>query len=81
MPRRAHASAVLALKVKPLRGRFANLDHSARRWLFGLHVSLVFESGLLAASRTKETWRQNAAPTRRGHPAGAEAERRSGEAA
>jgi hypothetical protein len=28
------AIAVLGVKVEPLRGRFANLDPSARRWLF-----------------------------------------------
>ena len=33
--RPAHASAVLAVNVKPLRGRFANLDRCARRRLFG----------------------------------------------
>jgi hypothetical protein len=27
------AIAVLAVKAKPLRGRFASLDRSARRWL------------------------------------------------
>jgi hypothetical protein len=32
------AIAVLAVKGKPLRGRFAPLDRSARRWLFGFHV-------------------------------------------
>jgi hypothetical protein len=28
----AHAIAVLAVKAQPLRGRFASLDGSARRW-------------------------------------------------
>jgi len=37
--RPAHASAVLAVNVKPLRGRFANVDRSARRRLFGRHRS------------------------------------------
>jgi hypothetical protein len=30
---RRDAIAVLAVKAKPLRGRFASLDGSARRWL------------------------------------------------
>jgi hypothetical protein len=31
-PKPPPAIAVLAVKVKPLRGRFANLDGCARRW-------------------------------------------------
>jgi hypothetical protein len=50
----AHASAVLAVNVKPLRGRFANVDRSARRRLFGRHVSLVRKAACGPLSLTKE---------------------------
>jgi hypothetical protein len=38
------------------RGRFAQLDPSARRWPFAHPVSLASDRGLVAASRTKKTW-------------------------
>jgi hypothetical protein len=43
------AIAVLAVKAEPLRGRFASLDRSARRWPFGFQVALVTKSGRKAA--------------------------------
>jgi hypothetical protein len=45
---------VLAVNVKPLRGRFANVDRSVRRWLFGRHLSLVCEAAGGQLSLTKE---------------------------
>jgi hypothetical protein len=42
---------VLAVKVEPLRGRFANLDRSARRWRFGFQVVVLAKSGLWPAFR------------------------------
>ena len=77
----AHAGAVPAIKIKPLRGRYANLDRSARRRLFGFHGSLVREAARQPRRAPKETWRRLAAPTGRSHAEGAEAKRRSGEAA
>jgi hypothetical protein len=36
---------VLAVKAEPLRGRYASLDRSARRWRFGFQVVLLTKSG------------------------------------
>ena len=40
---------MLAVKAKPLRGRFASLDRCARRWRFGFQVALLTKSGPRAA--------------------------------
>jgi len=39
---------VLAVNVKLRRGRFANVDRAARRWLFRIHVSLLRDSSVAA---------------------------------
>jgi hypothetical protein len=59
------AIAVLAVKAEPLRGRFARLDGSARRWRFagqillvndrGFHAAIVHQKDLEATGRAGET--------------------------
>ena len=82
------AIAVLAVKAKPPSAvasprrmqehspGSANLDGSARRWPLA-YMSLWWSERPMAASVTKETCRQYAAPLSRSHAEGAGAKRRS----
>jgi hypothetical protein len=76
----ADAIVVLGVKVKPLRGRFANLDPLRAPMAFARHVVLVSEAAKRPPSRTKTTWTAIATPTRCSHSEGAEAKRRTGAA-
>jgi hypothetical protein len=74
-------SACEAVQATRFAGGFADLDRFAHRRLLAYHILLVSDRGHRAASRTKRIWRPLATPTRRSHPEGIEAKRRSGKAA